>query len=46
MLGRGEVSKGEKEGVERRVDEVEVRLEGWREGQEEVSAVKFKIVEV
>lgn len=35
VLSRGEVKEGEKEDVERREDEVDDRLEGWREGQEE-----------
>lgn len=39
MLRRGEVRAGEKEEVERKDEEVEDRLEGWREGQ----AAEFKI---
>lgn len=46
VLTRGELSKGEKVEVERREDEVDDRLVGWREGQEEVCAAKFKSVEV
>lgn len=42
VLRRGEVREGEKEEVERREDEVEDRLEGWREGQEEGCAAKFR----
>lgn len=34
--------EGEQEEVERREDEVEDRLEGWREGQEEGCAAKFR----
>lgn len=37
---RGEVREGEREELERRDDEVEDRLEGWREGQEEGFAAK------
>lgn len=34
--------EGEKEEVERRVEEVEDRLEGWREGQEDGCTAKVK----
>lgn len=40
MLRRGEVREAAKEGVERREDDVEDSLEGWREGQEEGCAAK------
>lgn len=33
MLRRGEVREGEREDEDRREDEVDDRLEGWREGQ-------------
>lgn len=39
---RGEVREGKREELERRDDEVEDRLEGWREGQEEGFAAKSK----
>lgn len=42
MLRSGEVREYEREGVERRQDEVEDRLEGWRAGQEEGCAARFK----
>lgn len=33
VLRRGEVREGEREDEDRREDEVDDRLEGWREGQ-------------
>lgn len=42
VLRKGEVREGEREEVERSEDEVEVRLEGCREGQEEGCVAKFK----
>ncbi len=42
VLRRGEVRECEKEELERREDEVEDRLEGWREGQEDGCAAKFR----
>lgn len=35
MLTRGELREDDNEELERREDEVEDNLEGWREGQEE-----------
>lgn len=40
MLRRGEVKEVAKEEVERREDEVEDSLEGWKEEQEEGCAAK------
>lgn len=41
MLRRGEVREAAKEEVERRWDEVEDSLEGWRKEQEEGCAARF-----
>lgn len=41
VLRRGEIREGEQEELKRREDEVEDRLEGWREGQEEGCVAKF-----
>lgn len=42
VLRREEMREREQEEVERREDVVEDRLEGWREGQEEGCAAKFR----
>lgn len=41
VLRRGEMMEAEHEEVERREDEVEDRLEGWREGHEKGRAATF-----
>lgn len=41
VLRRGEMMEAEHEEVERREDEVEDRLEGWREGHEKGCAATF-----
>lgn len=41
VLRRGEIREGEQEESKRREEEVDERLEGWREGQEEGCVAKF-----
>lgn len=45
VLRRGEIREGEQEELKRREEEVEDRLEGWREGQEEGCVAKLSNAE-